>query len=112
MTKLVEPSSSFDGGASESRKPRLVALTRMSEAEAHPAIQRDYPVIAQSLQLAASPQLRNMASLGGNVLQRTRCAYWFCRDKDGLPRLLAPPHFRQRRQLPSLGYPHQEATDI
>lgn len=55
---------------------RLGALVRMSRAEAHPAIQRDYPVIAQSLELAASPQLRNMASLGGNVLQRTRCTYF------------------------------------
>ena len=34
------------------------------------------PVIAQSLELAASAQLRNMASLGGNVLQRTRCTYF------------------------------------
>ena len=39
-------------------------------------MQRNYPVIAQSLQLAASPQLRNMATLGGNVLQRTRCTYF------------------------------------
>lgn len=55
---------------------RLGALARMSQAEAHPAVRRDYPVIAQSLQLAASAQLRNMASLGGNVLQRTRCSYF------------------------------------
>lgn len=55
---------------------RLGALVRMSEAADHPEIQRQYPVIAQSLQLAASPQLRNMASLGGNVLQRTRCTYF------------------------------------
>jgi xanthine dehydrogenase YagS FAD-binding subunit len=54
----------------------LGALARMADAEAHPAILRDYPVIAQSLQLAASAQLRNMASLGGNVLQRTRCQYF------------------------------------
>jgi xanthine dehydrogenase YagS FAD-binding subunit len=39
-------------------------------------IARDYPMIAQSLKLAASQQLRNMASLGGNVLQRTRCPYF------------------------------------
>jgi len=39
-------------------------------------IQREYPVIAQSLQLAASAQIRNMATLGGNVLQRTRCNYF------------------------------------
>jgi xanthine dehydrogenase YagS FAD-binding subunit len=48
----------------------------MNEAESHAEIVRDYPVIAQSLRLAASPQIRNMASLGGNVLQRTRCPYF------------------------------------
>ena len=55
---------------------RLGALVRMSEAAAHPDIKRDYPVIAQSLALAASAQIRNMASLAGNVLQRTRCQYF------------------------------------
>jgi len=55
---------------------RLGALVRMSDAADHPVIRRDYPMIAQSLMLAASQQLRNMASLGGNVLQRTRCAYF------------------------------------
>lgn len=54
----------------------LGALVRMSEAAEHPAILGDYPALAQSLGLAASPQLRNMASLGGNVLQRTRCHYF------------------------------------
>jgi xanthine dehydrogenase YagS FAD-binding subunit len=58
------------------RELRLGALVRMSEAGEHPAIKRDYPVISQSLLLAASAQLRNMASLGGNVLQRTRCEYF------------------------------------
>jgi xanthine dehydrogenase YagS FAD-binding subunit len=55
---------------------RLGALTSMAEAADHPIIRRDYPIIAQSLELAASPQLRNMATLGGNVLQRTRCNYF------------------------------------
>jgi xanthine dehydrogenase YagS FAD-binding subunit len=55
---------------------RLGAMVRMSEAADHPVIRKDYPVIAQALQLAASPQIRNMASLGGNVLQRTRCTYF------------------------------------
>ena len=55
---------------------RLGALVRMSEAAEHPVIRREYPMVAQSLELAASPQLRNMASLGGNVLQRTRCSYF------------------------------------
>ena len=55
---------------------RLGALVRMTQAAEHPAILRDYPVIADTLALAASSQLRNMASLGGNVLQRTRCQYF------------------------------------
>ncbi|HSV04716.1 MAG TPA: xanthine dehydrogenase family protein subunit M [Phenylobacterium sp.] len=55
---------------------RLGALARMADAAVHPAVLRDYPVIAQSLELAASPQIRNMATLGGNVLQRTRCNYF------------------------------------
>lgn len=55
---------------------RLGALARMSDVAANPAIQQNYPVIADSLKLAASPQLRNMATLGGNVLQRTRCSYF------------------------------------
>ncbi|HEY4305421.1 MAG TPA: xanthine dehydrogenase family protein subunit M [Gemmatimonadaceae bacterium] len=55
---------------------RLGALTRMARVGDHPIVQRDYPVIAQSLLLAASAQIRNMATLGGNVLQRTRCAYF------------------------------------
>src|SRR5258705_11347826 len=55
---------------------RLGALVRMADAAQHPAILRDCPVIAQSLELAASQQIRNMASLGGTVLQRTRCTYF------------------------------------
>jgi xanthine dehydrogenase YagS FAD-binding subunit len=54
----------------------LGALVRMAEAAGHPDVLRDYPVIAQTLQLAASAQLRNMATLAGNVLQRTRCNYF------------------------------------
>ncbi|MBH5388787.1 FAD binding domain-containing protein [Bradyrhizobium diversitatis] len=55
---------------------RLGALARMSDVAAHAEIQRSYPVIADSLKLAASAQLRNMATLGGNVMQRTRCNYF------------------------------------
>jgi xanthine dehydrogenase YagS FAD-binding subunit len=54
----------------------LGAFVKMAAAADHAEIQRDYPAIAQSLQLAASAQLRNMATLGGNVLQRTRCQYF------------------------------------
>ena len=52
------------------------ALARMSDVAADDRLVRDYPALAESLWLAASPQLRNMASLGGNLLQRTRCAYF------------------------------------
>jgi xanthine dehydrogenase YagS FAD-binding subunit len=55
---------------------RLGAMVKMSAAADHPEIVKNYPVVAQSLQLAASAQLRNMATLGGNVLQRTRCPYF------------------------------------
>ncbi|MFB6464661.1 FAD binding domain-containing protein [Bradyrhizobium tunisiense] len=55
---------------------RLGALAKMSDVAAHDGVQRHYPVIANSLKLAASAQLRNMATLGGNVMQRTRCSYF------------------------------------
>jgi xanthine dehydrogenase YagS FAD-binding subunit len=66
---------------------RLGALVRMADAEEHRDIKRDYPVIAESLRLAASGQIRNMASLAGNVLQRTRCEYfretsWACNKRE------------------------------
>jgi xanthine dehydrogenase YagS FAD-binding subunit len=54
----------------------LGALVTMAEAGDHPDIRQNYPVVAQSLELAASAQLRNMATLGGNVLQRTRYGYF------------------------------------
>ncbi len=55
---------------------RLGAFAKMSAVARHPAVLADYPAIAESLQLAASAQLRNMATLGGNVLQRSRCTYY------------------------------------
>jgi xanthine dehydrogenase YagS FAD-binding subunit len=55
---------------------RLGAMVRMADAADHDDVQKQFPMIAQALQLAASAQIRNMASLGGNVLQRTRCSYF------------------------------------
>jgi xanthine dehydrogenase YagS FAD-binding subunit len=55
---------------------RLGALARMSDVADNADVKRSYPLIADALKLAASAQLRNMASLGGNVLQRTRCTYF------------------------------------
>lgn len=52
------------------------ALARMGEVAEHPQIRADFPAVAESLSLAASAQLRNMATIGGNLLQRTRCPYF------------------------------------
>src|SRR5882672_2457603 len=52
------------------------ALARMSEVADHPAIRRDCRAIADSVLASASPQVRNVATIGGNLLQRTRCAYF------------------------------------
>jgi xanthine dehydrogenase YagS FAD-binding subunit len=59
-----------DGGV------HLGAFAKMADVARHDVIKTRYPIIAQSLMLAASPQIRNMATLGGNVLQRTRCPYF------------------------------------
>jgi xanthine dehydrogenase YagS FAD-binding subunit len=55
---------------------RIGAMERMSDVAAHPAVAANYPVVAESLLKSASPQIRNMASIGGNLLQRTRCGYF------------------------------------
>ena len=62
---------------------RIGALARMSDVAADAAVRARFPVIAEALLFAASGQLRNMASIGGNIMQRTRCAYF--RDEDGPP---------------------------
>jgi xanthine dehydrogenase YagS FAD-binding subunit len=60
---------------------RIGALARMSDVAANMEVRRRFPVIAEALLFAASGQLRNMASIGGNIMQRTRCAYF--RDETG-----------------------------
>lgn len=55
---------------------RVGALARMSDVARHPEVQRDFPALSQALLKSASAQLRNMASMGGNLLQRTRCPYF------------------------------------
>jgi xanthine dehydrogenase YagS FAD-binding subunit len=55
---------------------RIGALARMGDVAAHPAVRRDYPALFQALLTSASAQIRNMASIGGNLLQRTRCPYF------------------------------------
>jgi xanthine dehydrogenase YagS FAD-binding subunit len=76
------------------------ALTRMSDVAAHPEVVVDYPALSESLWRAASQQLRNMATLGGNLLQRTRCAYF----RGGAP-------FACNKREPGSGCAAQEGID-
>ncbi|MFF5756968.1 FAD binding domain-containing protein [Streptomyces longwoodensis] len=62
--------SAPDGGL------RIGATVTNSDLAAHPEVRRRYPVLAQAVLAGASGQLRNMATVGGNLLQRTRCGYF------------------------------------
>jgi xanthine dehydrogenase YagS FAD-binding subunit len=55
---------------------RVGSLVRMSELAAHAGVRQQFPAVAQALELSASAQLRNMASIGGNLMQRPRCLYF------------------------------------
>jgi xanthine dehydrogenase YagS FAD-binding subunit len=62
---------------------RIGALAKMSDVASDMEVRQRFPVIAEALLFAASAQLRNMASIGGNIMQRTRCTYFrdetYCR---------------------------------
>ncbi|WP_326556189.1 FAD binding domain-containing protein [Micromonospora sp. NBC_01796] len=62
---------SVDGGGL-----RIGAVARMSDVAQAQVVRHGFPVISQALLLGASPQLRNMASIGGNLMQRVRCGYF------------------------------------
>ncbi len=68
LAKIEELS---DGGL------RLGALARNSDTADHPLVRERYPMLAQAILAGASPQLRNLATNGGNLLQRTRCYYFY-----------------------------------
>lgn len=55
---------------------RVGALVKMSDLAASPAVVESYPAVAEALLASASPQVRNLATIGGNLLQRTRCGYF------------------------------------
>jgi xanthine dehydrogenase YagS FAD-binding subunit len=59
------------------------ALAKMGRVADDPAVRANFPAVAEALSLAASPQIRNMASMGGNLMQRTRCPYF--RDPAAFP---------------------------
>jgi xanthine dehydrogenase YagS FAD-binding subunit len=62
---------------------RIGSLVKLNDVAAHPNVARNYPVLEQALVKAASAQLRNLATIGGNLLQKTRCPYF--RAEDPLP---------------------------
>ncbi|GGW70429.1 oxidoreductase [Streptomyces lucensis JCM 4490] len=67
---LGEIESTADGGL------RIGATVTNGDLAAHPEVRRRYPALAQAVLAGASGQLRNMATVGGNLLQRTRCGYF------------------------------------
>jgi xanthine dehydrogenase YagS FAD-binding subunit len=67
---LAEVRETAEGGL------MIGALVRNSDCAGHPQVRARYPLLSQALLAGASPQLRNMATVGGNLLQRTRCAYF------------------------------------
>lgn len=68
---LHEVTDTVDGGL------LIGALVSNSDLAWHPRVEHDYPLLAQAILAGASPQLRNMATTGGNLLQRTRCQYFY-----------------------------------
>jgi xanthine dehydrogenase YagS FAD-binding subunit len=84
-TRLVDVNriAGLDGVEATPDGLRIGALARMAEVADDPGVRRDYPAIAEALLSGASRQLRAMASMAGNLLQRTRCPYF--RAETALP---------------------------
>jgi xanthine dehydrogenase YagS FAD-binding subunit len=68
---LNEIDSTANGGL------RLGALARNTDVAYHEEVERRYPLLSKAILAGASPQLRNMATVGGNLMQRTRCCYFY-----------------------------------
>jgi xanthine dehydrogenase YagS FAD-binding subunit len=66
-----------DVGETADGRLRIGALVPNSDLAWHPLIEQRYPLLSSAILAGASAQLRNMASTGGNLLQRTRCAYFY-----------------------------------
>jgi xanthine dehydrogenase YagS FAD-binding subunit len=72
----------LSGVSPESNGLRIGALTLLADLAENPSVRQNYPALAEALQEAASPQIRNTATLGGNLCQRPRC--WYFRNGFGL----------------------------
>lgn len=73
--RVIEP---LDGGGL-----RIGATARLNDVAADPRVRSAWPVLEQAIHRAASAQLRNLATIGGNLLQKTRCPYF--RSEDAVP---------------------------
>lgn len=85
---------------------RIGARVSNSALAAHPLVRRDYPLLARALLAGASPQLRNKATTGGNLMQRTRCSYFYQPDSPcnkRVPGSGCPAHEGEHRMLAILG---------
>src|SRR5438094_5867202 len=75
--RLVSLAGLLDNGVDVgARGLRLGAAATMADVAAHPDVVEQFPLIADALLASASPQVRNQATIGGNLLQRTRCPYF------------------------------------
>ena len=75
--KLVSLAGLLDGNIAVGPESlRLGAAATMADVAAHPAVIAQFPVLSEALLNSASPQVRNQATMGGNILQRTRCPYF------------------------------------
>ena len=98
--------SGLDGIDPDGDGLRLGALARNADTAYHPLVRERYPLLSAAILAGASPQLRNMATNGGNLLQRTRCVYFYdvgtpCNKRE--PGTGCPAKAGINRQLAILG---------
>jgi len=96
----------LDGIEEDGSGLRLGALARNADTAWHPLVRERYPLLSAAILAGASPQLRNMATNGGNLLQRTRCVYFYdvgtpCNKRE--PGTGCPARAGVNRQLAILG---------
>ena len=102
----INPIAGLDTIEEDGSGLRLGALARNADTAHHPLVRERYPLLAAAILAGASPQLRNMATNGGNLLQRTRCVYFYdvgtpCNKRE--PGTGCPAKAGINRQLAILG---------
>jgi xanthine dehydrogenase YagS FAD-binding subunit len=102
----INPIAGLAAIAEDGTGLRLGALARNADTAYHPLVRERYPLLAAAILAGASPQLRNMATNGGNLLQRTRCVYFYdvgtpCNKRE--PGTGCPAKAGINRQLAILG---------